>query len=61
MVHRNQFQSDYRNSTWQENLRPAAPFVLVGAVLFLAYAYTSMTNPEVGLFPAIGGVRARRR
>ena len=62
MVHRNQFQSDYRNSTWQESLRPLAPFVLVGTVLFIGFTYMTMTNVDYfSAYPAFGGVRARRR
>ena len=36
-VHRSQFQSDYKESTWQDGLRPLAPFFLVGLVLTFAF------------------------
>jgi hypothetical protein len=59
-IHRSQFQSDYRNSTWQEGLRPAAPFMLVGVVILIGFLYSSMSNnSNVGLFTSSGG-RLRR-
>jgi heme/copper-type cytochrome/quinol oxidase subunit 4 len=60
-IHRNQYQSDYRNSTWQEGLRPIAPFVLVGTVLVVAFSYLAMTGTDIGMSPARGGVRVARR
>jgi len=45
-MHRNQFQSDYRNSTWQEGLRPLAPYVLVALVLILGVGYYTMMSPD---------------
>jgi len=59
-IHRSQFQSDYRNSTWQEGLRPVAPFILVGVVILISFLYSSMSNnSNVGLFTSSGG-RLRR-
>ena len=37
VVHRSQFQSDYKQSSWQHGLRPLAPFFLVGLVLTFAF------------------------
>lgn len=45
-MHRSQFQSDYRNSTWQEGLRPLAPYVLVAVVILLGVGYYFMVSPE---------------
>jgi hypothetical protein len=51
-MHRSQFQSDYRNSTWQEGLRPFAPYVLVGIVIMLGAGYYTMVTPDSGSSPA---------
>lgn len=51
MMHRSQFQSDYRNSTWQEGLRPLAPYVLVGFVILLGAGYFFLATPD-GAAPA---------
>ena len=46
-VHRSQFQSDYKESTWQDGLRPLAPFFLVGLVLTFAFgAWFIMDKPS---------------
>ena len=45
-MHRSQFQSDYRNSTWQEGLRPFAPYVLAGVVILLGVGYYFMVSPD---------------
>lgn len=45
-MHRSQFQSDYRNSTWQEGLRPLAPYVLVGFVILLGAGYFFLVTPD---------------
>jgi hypothetical protein len=63
-VHRNQFQSDYRNSTWQQNFQPIAPFVLIAVVLFLAFGYyTISVGPAMvgGVIPAKNIGKASRR
>jgi len=46
-MHRSQFQSDYRNSTWQEGLRPLAPYVLAAVVILLGVGYYFMVTPDV--------------
>lgn len=56
-IHRSQFQSDYRNSTWQEGLRPIAPFVLIGVVILIAVVYGSMFTNGPGVFTSSGGRR----
>jgi hypothetical protein len=58
-MHRSQFQSDYRNSTWQEGLRPVAPFVLVGVVIMLGVGFLYISNPETTVPPPVlsGGRR----
>lgn len=43
MLHRAQFENEYRNSTWQNNLRPMAPIVLVGLVILLGAGYMFYT------------------
>jgi hypothetical protein len=45
-VHTSQFQSDYRNSTWQEGLRSFAPYVLILIVIGLATGYMYMNTPD---------------
>jgi hypothetical protein len=72
-MHRSQFQSDYRNSTWQEGLRPFAPYVLVGVVIMLGAGYYMLQTPDVKkakilinapddyVAPATGGKRFSRR
>jgi hypothetical protein len=45
-MHRSQFQSDYRNSTWQEGLRPLAPFVLASVVILLGVGYYFMASAD---------------
>jgi hypothetical protein len=45
-MHRSQFQSDYRNSTWQEGLRPLAPFVLAAVVILLGVGYYFMASAD---------------
>lgn len=57
MMHRSQFQSDYRNSTWQEGLRPLAPYVLVGFVILLGAGYFFIMTPD-GAAPAAGAPAA---
>ena len=52
-MHRSQFQSDYRNSTWQEGLRTLAPYVLVGSVILLGAGYLFIMSPD-----AAGGAPA---
>jgi hypothetical protein len=67
-MHRSQFQSDYRNSTWQEGLRPLAPYVLVAFVILLGAGYFFLVTPD-GDAPApaaapakaTGGKRFSRR
>lgn len=50
-MHRSQFQSDYRNSTWQEGLRPFAPYMLVAIVIMLGAGYFFLVSPD-GAAPA---------
>lgn len=45
-VHRNQFQSDYRNSTWQEMLQPSAPFILIAVLILLISGYYVMDGSK---------------
>ena len=56
VLHRSQFENDYKNSTWQNGLRTFAPLVMVTVVLALAYGYFAMTNESF----MVGG-RPRRR
>ena len=56
-MHRSQFQSDYRNSTWQEGLRPFAPYMLVAIVIMLGAGYFFLVTPD-GAAPATGNVKA---
>jgi uncharacterized membrane protein len=42
-LHKAQFDGEYKNSTWQNSLRPMAPLVLVGVVIALAAGYYFMT------------------
>lgn len=51
-MHRSQFQSDYRNSTWQEGLRPFAPYMLVAVVIMLGAGYFFLVTPDGGAAPA---------
>jgi hypothetical protein len=52
-MHRSQFQSDYRNSTWQEGLRPVAPYVLVAVVIMLGVGFFFIMSPDAaGAAPA---------
>jgi len=53
-LHRSQFDHEYKNSTWQNNLRPVAALVLVGTVIALAAGYQFMTAPAG---PTMGGRR----
>jgi hypothetical protein len=53
-LHRSQFDHEYKNSTWQNNLRPVAALVLVGAVIALAAGYQFMTASSS---PTMGGRR----
>jgi len=62
--HRNQFQSDYRNSTWQQILQPSAPFVLIGVVIILAagfYIMDSTRTTSGGNIPVKNLVKNVRR
>ena len=62
-VHASQFQSDYRNSTWQEGLRSFAPYVLVLIVIMLAAGYVFMNTPDKApdsVNKALGGRRLKR-
>uniref|UniRef100_A0A6C0KXX0 Uncharacterized protein n=1 Tax=viral metagenome TaxID=1070528 RepID=A0A6C0KXX0_9ZZZZ len=52
-LHRSQFDNEYKSSTWQNNLRPVAPLVLVGVVIALAAGYHFMTSTG----PVAGGRR----
>jgi len=54
-LHRTQFVADYKYSTWQDSLRPMAPFVIVGIVLALAYGAFALQSENF-----IGGARRRR-
>jgi hypothetical protein len=56
-MHRSQFQSDYRNSTWQEGLRPFAPYMLVAVVIMLGAGYFFLVTPDDAA-PAAGNVKA---
>lgn len=56
-THASQFQSDYRNSTWQEGLRAFAPYVLILIVIGLASGYMFFKTPDNA--PALGGRRVR--
>jgi hypothetical protein len=58
-LNRSQFRSDYKNSTWQNGLRPLAPLVLVGIVLLLAYGGFALTSSSTSVM--IGGRRGGRR
>ena len=67
-MHRSQFQSDFRSSTWQEGLRPFAPFVLAGVVILLGVGYYFMISPDSAptsvtesVVPASGGRRYGRK
>ena len=55
-LHRTQFVADYKYSTWQDSLRPMAPFVLVGLVLVLAYGMFAMSSENF-----VGGARRASR
>jgi Mn2+/Fe2+ NRAMP family transporter len=44
-LHRAQFDGEYKNSTWQNNLRPMAALVLIGVVIALGAGYMFMTAP----------------
>jgi hypothetical protein len=44
MLNRSQFVADYKYSSWQDSLRPMAPFVLVALVLTLAYGAFAMQS-----------------
>ena len=56
-LHTTQFVADYKYSTWQDSLRPMAPFVLVGLVLVLSYGMYALTSTE----KIMGGARRFRR
>jgi hypothetical protein len=56
-MHRSQFQSDYRNSTWQEGLRPFAPYMLVAIVIMLGAGYFFLVTPDEAA-PAAGNAKA---
>jgi NADH:ubiquinone oxidoreductase subunit H len=55
VLHRSQFENDYKNSTWQNGLRTFAPLVLVTVVLALGYGYFALTSESF----MIGGRRRR--
>jgi len=55
-LHRTQFVADYKYSTWQDGLRPMAPFVLVGLVLTLAYGMFALQSETF-----VGGARRLSR
>ena len=55
-LHRTQFVADYKYSTWQDALRPMAPFVLFALVLSLAYGAFALRSETF-----IGGARRIRR
>lgn len=57
-MHRSQFQSDYRNSTWQEGLRPFAPYMLVAVVIMLGAGYFFLVSPDGGAAPAASNAKA---
>ena len=57
-MHRSQFQSDYRNSTWQEGLRPFAPYMLVAIVIMLGAGYFFLVTPDAGSAPAASNTKA---
>ena len=51
-LHSTQFQADYKYSTWQDSMRPMAPFVLVAVVLALCYGAFAMRSDTF-----VGGAR----
>lgn len=51
-LHRTQFHADYKYSSWQDSLKPMAPFVLVALVLTLGYGAFAMRSETF-----IGGAR----
>ncbi len=55
MLHRSQFENEYKNSTWQNNLRPMAPLVLIGLVILLGAGYHFYTASPSGA--TMGGRR----
>lgn len=55
-LHKKQFAADYKYSTWENDMRPMAPFAMVGVVLVLLYGAFALTS-ETGL---VGGRRGRR-
>jgi hypothetical protein len=56
-MNQSQFKTDYKNSTWQNGLRPMAPFVMVGLVLLLGYGAFALTSTSTS--PMLGGRRGR--
>jgi hypothetical protein len=60
-MHRSQFNDEYKNSTWENSLRPMAPFALVGTVLFLGmgYYYFQMQPAAAATVAAVVGGRRR--
>lgn len=55
-LHSKQFAADYKYSTWENDMRPMAPFAMVGVVLVLLYGAFALTS-ETGF---AGGRRGRR-
>ena len=56
-MNQSQFKDDYKNSTWQNGLRPMGPFVMVGLVLLLGYGAFALTSTSTGIM--LGGRRGR--
>lgn len=54
-LHVAQFAADYKYSTWENDMRPFAPFAMVGVVIALLYGAFALTSQDF----MVGGRRRR--
>lgn len=55
--HWTQFSTDYRTSTWQEQLRSYASYVIVLVVILLSYGFYSLTQSPGGVNAVVASAR----
>ena len=44
MLHRSQFETDYKTASWMNGLKELGPLVMVGVVLLLAYGAFALNS-----------------